>query len=165
MNYTGLLLILCNKLCSTLNQAKKLLQKHTNMWSNCLLSELPHLPEDVGYYDSVTAFVLYAWRISCSVYSWYEALSAIQLPRSMDRTKWTGLVVSTIAHCSSCLILPVGPPGKESVHGLGLGAWLNWLRRQYGTCLVYFGVSGILSVKRLNYAFKLTQSVFSNFCR
>lgn len=92
----------------------------------------------------------------------------LHLPRSMDRTKWTGFVVTAIARCDSCLLLPVGSPGKESLeslHGLGLGAWLKWLRQQNGTCVVYFGVPGILRVSRMNYAFRLIQIVFSNFCR
>jgi hypothetical protein len=117
------------------------------------------------YDDSATAFVLCAWCIYCPFYSWYEAFSALQLPRSMDRTKWTGFVVSASTPCSSDLLLPVGPPGKESLHGLGLGAWFKWLRQQDGTCLVYFGLPGILRVGRMNNAFKLTHFVFSNFCR
>jgi len=113
------------------------------------------------YDDSATAFVLYAWCISCPFYSWYEAFTALQLPRSMERTKWTPRALE----CTSDLLLPVGPPGKESLHGLGLGAWLKWLRQHDGTCLVYFGVPGIFRVSGMNIAFKLTQSVFSNFCR
>ena len=77
-------------------------------------------------------------------------------------------MVTAIARCDSCLLLPVGPPGKESLeslHGLGLGAWLKWLHQQDGTCLVYFGVHGILRVGGMNYVFRLTKNVFSNFCR
>jgi len=77
-------------------------------------------------------------------------------------------VVTAIARCDSCLLLPVGPPGKESLeslHGMGSGAWLKWLRQEDGTCLVYFGVPGILRVGGKNCAFRLTQNVVSNFCR
>jgi hypothetical protein len=117
------------------------------------------------YYDSATTFMLYAWRVFYPVYSWYEAFSALQLPRSMDRTNWTGFVVSASARCSSGLLLPVGPPGKESLHGLGLSAWLKWLRQQEDICLVYIGVPGILRGSGMYYAFNLTQGAFSTFCR
>jgi hypothetical protein len=55
----------------------------------------------------------------------------------------------------------VGPPGKELLHGLVLGAWLKWLLQQDGTCLIYFGLPGILRVSGMNNASKLIQSVLT----
>jgi hypothetical protein len=70
-------------------------------------------------------------------------------------------VVSAIARYGSSLLLPVGPPEKDSLHGLVLGACLKWLHKQNGTCLFFFVVPGILRVSGMNYAFKLTQNVLA----
>jgi hypothetical protein len=77
------------------------------------MKDLLQLLEDVPL--AMQQIVVYAWWSSCSFYLWHKAIFVLSLLRSMDKTKWTGLVASAIAQSHIYWLLAVGSSEQHSL--------------------------------------------------
>lgn len=95
------------------------------------------------------------------------AIFGLLLPRLMNKTIWTGPVVSAITHSHSyqfILVQPFGHLLRKSQHaGLSLAFEVAVAKIRHLLALSYVPV--ILCNIMLNYIFRLTDTIFSNFCK